>query len=279
VGQATVTERIQRLEKQMGSTLFERRARLVELTPAGKRLQAAAAQLLEVADDIRAHSHFDQSRPKPIRIGVNGPVAHAWLGGWLARLRTEQPELAFALKVATTDELDAMMVSGSLDLAIGTRGFGDRAIERRELTTQQMVFVGAAARHKKPQYSLRELAKEGFITFQVGSLVQRELQDLLRAEKLDQPRIDTVSSVFVIVRLAEEGAGIATLPRLLVERANSPRLRILKCSTELKPVPLWLSWRAQRNSQSVSGAMASVLAFVDESMSKDGRAPKRPKRG
>jgi len=133
VGQATVTERMQRLQEQMGLPLFERRDRLVELTPAGKRLHAAAGQLLEVAEDIRAQSRFGRSRPTPIRIGVNGPVAHAWLSGWLVRLRAEQPELGFDLKVGTTDELDAMMVGGRLDLAIGTRGFGYRAIQRRAL--------------------------------------------------------------------------------------------------------------------------------------------------
>jgi DNA-binding transcriptional LysR family regulator len=67
---------------------------------------------------------------------VNDSVAHAWLGGWLIRLRDKQPTLAFDLKVGTTDELDAMMVGGGLDLAIGTRGFGYRAIQRRELTAQ-----------------------------------------------------------------------------------------------------------------------------------------------
>jgi DNA-binding transcriptional LysR family regulator len=267
VAQATVTERVQRLEAQVGSPLFERGDRQVELTPAGKRLQAAATQLLEVAEDIRAQSRFGRARPKPIRIGVNGPVAHAWLGPWLLRLRAEQPELAFDLKVGTTDELDAMMVGGGLDLAIGTRGFGYRAIQRRELTAQQMVFVGATGRHDKPEYSLRELADEGFITFQMRSMVQQELQDLLRASELDECRVDTVSSVFVIVRLVEEGAGIGTLPRLLVERANNPRLRVLRCRTELDPIPLWLSWRAQRSSPAVSDAMASLLGFAEELVS------------
>jgi DNA-binding transcriptional LysR family regulator len=130
-----------------------------------------------------------------------------------------------------------------------------------------MVFVGATGRHDKPEYSLRELADEGFITFQMRSMVQQELQDLLRASELDECRVDTVSSVFVIVRLVEEGAGIGTLPRLLVERANNPRLRVLRCRTELDPIPLWLSWRAQRSSPAVSDAMASLLGFAEELVS------------
>jgi DNA-binding transcriptional LysR family regulator len=268
VAQSTVSERMQQLEAQLGAPLFERsaRERNLELTAAGKLLQAAACRLVDAAVDIRDQARFGRSRPRPIRIGVNEPMAHAWLGGWLARLRREQPELAFDLKVGTTDELDAMMVGGALDLAIGTRGFGYRAIQRRALTTQPMVFVGATARHDKPEYSLRELAAEGFITFQMRSIVQQTLQDLLRAEGLDQCRVDTVTSVSLILRLVEDGGGVATLPRLLVERAKNPRLRILRCRTELNPIPLWLSWRAQRNDRSVSDAMATLQLVLDELM-------------
>ena len=279
VGQATVSERIQRLEAQVGSPLFERLARTrgVALTLAGKRLHVAASRLAEVADELRAETRLGRSTPKPIRIGVNGPVAHAWLGGWLARLRADQPQLAFDLKIGTTDELDALMVGGRLDLAIGTRGFGYRAIERQELTTQQMAFVGSAARHTKAEYTLSELAAEGFITFQMRSIVQLELQDLLRAEGLEA-RVDTVSSVFAIVRLVEEGAGVATLPRLLVERANNPRLRVLRCNAELRPVPLWLSSRADRSSRAVSAAKDSLFAVVNDLTPLERRPKPRRKR-
>lgn len=146
------------------------------------------------------------------------------------------------------------------------------------MTDQQMVFVGTTARHAKPEYSLSELATEGFITFQTRSIVHQELQDLLHAEGLAQCRVDTVSSVLVMLRLVEDGAGVATLPRLLVERANNSRLRILRCSTELNPIPLWLSWRKQRNSRSVSVAMDLLQAVLDESIPSERRSRTKPTR-
>jgi len=60
-----------------------------------------------------------------------------------------------------------------------------------------------------------------------------------------------------------------------VERANNPRLRILRCSTELNPVPLWLSWRAQRNTRPVAEAMATLLVDLDELASSRGHARQR----
>ena len=135
------------------------------------------------------------------------------------------------------------MVGGALDRAIGTRGFGYRAIERWQLAELPVVFVGTTARHPRPEYSLQELAAEGLITFQARSLQAQSLHEMLRAECIAPCRVDTVSSIAMIIRLVEDGGGVATLPRVLVERANNPRLRILRCSTQLEPLPLWLSWR------------------------------------
>lgn len=266
LAQSTVSDCIQQLEANLGVSLFERsaRERRLALTTLGKRLQTVAGRLASVAADIRAEARSGKARPKPVRIGVNESVAYAWLGSWLARVRQSQPELAFDLKVGTTDELDVLMVGGALDLAIGTRGFGYRAIERRQLAALPMVFVGTTARHDKPEYSLQELAAEGLITFQARSLQAHSVHEMLRAECLAPCRVDTVSSIAIIIRLVEDGGGVATLPRVLVDRANNPRLRILRCPTQLEPLPLWLSWRPQRNNRTVADALAMLLTFLAE---------------
>ena len=68
----------------------------------------------------------------------------------------------------------------------------------------------------------------------------------------------------MIIRLVEDGGGVATLPRVLVDRANNPRLRILRCPTQLEPLPLWLSWRPQRNNRAAAEALAQLLAFLGD---------------
>src|SRR6266704_507119 len=73
MAQSTVSERIQQLEANLGVSLFERsaRERRMALTAAGKRLQTVAGRLESVAADIRAEGRSGESRPKPVRIGVN----------------------------------------------------------------------------------------------------------------------------------------------------------------------------------------------------------------
>jgi DNA-binding transcriptional LysR family regulator len=266
LAQSTVSDRISGLEAYLGGPLFERSARdrRLKLTASGKRLRSIACRLSSVALDIRTQARAQRAKPEPLHIGVNESVAHVWLGSWLSRLRLELPQLAFDVKVGTTDELDALMVGGALDLAIGTRAFGYRPIKRRRLAALPMVFVGNSSRHARPEYSLRELAAEGLITFQLRSAPQRALLELLRAEGLEGCRVDTVSSVGIMLRLVEEGAGVATLPRALAEAAQHPQVRILRCRAKLPPLPLWLSWRNPRSSQQLPAALQNLLAFVEQ---------------
>jgi DNA-binding transcriptional LysR family regulator len=267
LAQSTVSERIRQLEKHLGTPLFERSAgdRRLKLTAAGKRLRSIACRLSSVTLDIRREARAHRAKPDPVHIGVNESVAHIWLGSWLARLRIEQPQLALDVKVGTTDELDAMMVGGALDLAIGTRAFGyPPKQKRRQLAPLPMVFVGNSRRHSRPEYSLRELASEGLITFQLRSAPQRALHELLRADGLEGCRVDTVSSVAIMLRLVEEGAGVATLPRILIEQSKSRPLRILRCRDELRPLPLWLSWRSKHSGRQLPDALQSLLAFVEQ---------------
>jgi DNA-binding transcriptional LysR family regulator len=105
-----------------------------------------------------------------------------------------------------------------------------------------MVFVGHAALFDERKYSLRELAKEGLITFQPGAQPTEQLLDLLYLERIRANRIDMVSSLSAMVQLVENKRGVAVMPRDVVVRAANPKLRVLKCKRGLPPLPFWLSY-------------------------------------
>jgi DNA-binding transcriptional LysR family regulator len=269
LAQSTVSDRIRGLETRFKTHLFERPStgqglRVTRLTVAGERMLPYARKIVSLADELSALHAPEKVQPRAARIGVNESVAHLWLGPWLARLREEEPSLAFDLKVGTTDDLDTMMVNGSLDLAICTRAFGDERVHKRRLAALPMAFVGNAARYRRSEYSLQELARDGLITFQPGSQPHRRLLSLLHEEQIATCRVDTVSSVAVMVRLVEDGAGIATLPSMLVSQASKPKLRILPCRAELQVLPFWLSWRSRGDATELPPAVRSLFTFFEQ---------------
>ena len=114
VTQSAVSRQIQLLEEHLGTTMFQRRSRGLELTPEGERLQRAVAMGLEhianVAADIRRHRI-----PGELTIATSVTFASYWLMARLANFRAAHPEIELRL-VASSPVYD--LTAAGIDLAI-----------------------------------------------------------------------------------------------------------------------------------------------------------------
>lgn len=74
----------------------------------------------------------------------------------------------------------------------------------------------------------------------------------------------TISSISAMVQLVQGGFGVATLPRLAVQRLLAfPDLRALACDTALKPLPIHVSYREDPSSPAMEAIVRSALSFID----------------
>jgi DNA-binding transcriptional LysR family regulator len=265
VPQATLSDRLRRLETGLGR-LFERRPRppWVTLTELGARLLPNAIEAIDAAARLRGPRTVPPRRPA-VRIGVNQSIEHAWLFEWLTRLRRQHATMELALRVDTTDALEDAVARADIDLAVASRPLGDRDVEKRQLPSLSMAFVGSAARHRGDKYPLEVIAAGGLVTFQSGSRVHRNLLKLLKSVDIEGCRVDQFSSIPSIIKAVQEGFGVATLPERLVVQAPQHRLRVLPCDAALPPLPVWLSWPAEQG-RDASAVVASIHAFIDDSL-------------
>jgi DNA-binding transcriptional LysR family regulator len=120
VSQQALSRIIQQLEAELGVLLFERTARSVRLTPAGKAMLAAARRSAAAADEA-----FDAAR-RAQRGEVNRPVRIEFGSGLLLtamqiarRARRDQPELAMRhTSLGVIRGIEAL-VEGRLDVVLG----------------------------------------------------------------------------------------------------------------------------------------------------------------
>ena len=114
VTQSAVSRQIQLLEDHLGTSLFQRRSRGLELTIEGERLHRAVAMGLEhianVAADIRRHRV-----PGELTIATSVTFASYWLMARLAAFRASHPEIELRL-VASSPVYD--LTAAGIDLAI-----------------------------------------------------------------------------------------------------------------------------------------------------------------
>ncbi|MDK1493405.1 LysR substrate-binding domain-containing protein [Sinorhizobium sp. 7-81] len=113
ITQAAVSRRIKTLEDHLGSPLFSRRGKNLELTPQGERLfQRVRASLDYLEESLEP---FRGAGGQVISIAASGSVSHLWLGTRLREFGKENPGIS--IRLLTTDS-PSELASENNDLVI-----------------------------------------------------------------------------------------------------------------------------------------------------------------
>ncbi len=117
--QSAISRQIQALEAQLGVQLFVRTTRAVALTEAGQFLLRESELLLGDAEALVRRIRQDYgTAPREVRVGVSRTVSPAYLPGFFAVNRRENPAIVSRVTYDTSDRLLALVESDELDLAV-----------------------------------------------------------------------------------------------------------------------------------------------------------------
>jgi DNA-binding transcriptional LysR family regulator len=211
--QSSVSEQLQRLERDIGVTLLTRTSTGVTPTGEGRRLLPEAKRVLDAVDALR-RSTRERTR---LRVGAVDTLALRWLPEVIGSLPGgERPTITMDRR----DRLVRALADGRSDLAVLYRPPGrslphlggrlQAAANRLEvevLATDDLVVVSAPDRGGD---------SEGWLVTQTGC-VHREAFDRYAGERSVTPHIQAEATTPEALRqLARQGAGRALLPGLAV---------------------------------------------------------------
>uniref|UniRef100_UPI003F497A6A LysR substrate-binding domain-containing protein n=1 Tax=Cupriavidus necator TaxID=106590 RepID=UPI003F497A6A len=139
--QSAVTQQMQRLEEQLGLTLFERQGRGKQMTRHGKKLLEYARQLLTINDEaLRMLREGDLTGS--LRIGAPHDVADTILPVLLSHIARSSPALRLEIHVGRSPFLMESLRRGEIDLTVSTRE--DNTLEGIVLRTTPTIWVCSA---------------------------------------------------------------------------------------------------------------------------------------
>jgi LysR family transcriptional regulator for metE and metH len=144
VTQSAVSRGLTAVEEKLGVSLFERKARGLELTAAGRRLTEAAGPLLAQLVDLEERTRTGAATNAPLRVVCECYTAYSWLPGALSRLG---PALGTELEAAidhTHAPIEALL-TGDADVALLTTSKVPQRMLEAPLFHDEIVFVVAAA--------------------------------------------------------------------------------------------------------------------------------------
>ncbi len=181
VAQSALSHQIKALERELGTALFARTSRRVEITASGEAFLPAAQACLDAADRAAAEAAGAAGQIRgPLRVGAIPTLTALDLPGVLADFRRAHPEVQIALSVGASGEMQEDIATGRLDVALlglaaqTAPTTAHRVLDRHRLQAAVSTSHRLAGRRR---LRLADLVDEPFVDFPVGSTgrVQSEL--------------------------------------------------------------------------------------------------------
>lgn len=217
LAQSPLSQTIRKLEKELGTTLFDRSTRSVALTPAGHAFLPHAHRVFEELELGRQATRATSGVVYgTVSIGFSGALNHLTLPPLTRAVRQRYPEVQLSLtgRVMTRDGVE-QLEQGGLDIAFVGLPIDPSPVRTRLIGREPL---GAALPIDHPLAREREidlagLADEGFITTPAatGSALQElAMQACVKAGF--RPRvIQEITDPYMILTLVSAGVGVALM--------------------------------------------------------------------
>jgi DNA-binding transcriptional LysR family regulator len=247
ISQPSVSERIARLEGELGMPLFTRSVRGVTPTPAG---DALAMRVAAPVDSLRAVWTAPAPGPvETVRVGGASDVVALRVVPALAPLTSSGVRVEFGLGLA--HELLARLADGDLDVVVSSVRTPLRGIRYRGLVDEEFVLVGPPSLARTidrarlaadPAGALQHLP---LVAYDADlSIVRRYWRSQFGQRPANAVAI-TVPDLRAVLAAVVAAAGISALPRYLAEPAiGAGTVEVLHRADEAPINTLYLAIRA-----------------------------------
>jgi DNA-binding transcriptional LysR family regulator len=246
ISQSGVSAQIRRLEQELGAELFDRSARVVALTVAGKAALAHARAALAAAGAV-AHAVGEVSEVVRGRLAVGMVVGCTVtpLFDALAAFHRAHPGVGIALLEGGSEALVEDVRTGTLDLALaGTASPAPDGLEALVAVGERLVAVippghPLAARGS---LALADLAAHPVVCMPAGTGLRTVLDRACAAAGARPVVSCQASAPDAIADLTARGLGVGVLSASMAERYRD-RLLALPIEDAADPAYLSLLWR------------------------------------
>ena len=233
IAQSALTKSIQELETTLGTPLFERLPRGMELTQSGYRFETKARQVISAVMQAGAINHDEKDElTGSLTIGVTSLMAGYCLADLVARFQRSYPGVKIDILEDSPPFLEHLLINGEVDIALMVANALDEQALQVETLSTSPNRVWMSSNHP--------LAEHGELTLALCAgtplivLEADRIEDMQRALWRRQGLTPDVklrtSSLEAVRSLVGVGAGISILPDFLYRRwtLDAERIEVRK---------------------------------------------------
>lgn len=237
LSQPALSRRIERLESILGSRLFHRTTRKVELTALGRLfLERARAALDDLETAMLGITDIATSYSGRVSVACVPSAALHFLPHAIAMFVEQYPAMRVQVIDGAMNDVLRGVTSGDADFGIGFMSARIPEISFQPIYTDDMV-VAMRREHglaKRRKLDWKDLVHERLMAVSRGSGNRQLLDNALATAKLNLTFAVEVSHVATLIGMVEEGMGLAFVPRMIVPESHPDIVGIPLASTRIE---------------------------------------------
>lgn len=238
VTQPTLSMMIQKLEEELGITIFDRSKQPVVPTEAGKEIIEQARKVLKEAAEIKElAAHLKGELKGELKIGIIPTVAPYLLPLFLKNFLNKYPKIKIKISEHTTENIIHKLSNGALDVGIAATPLNYSALLEQPLYKEEFVVYaskGETVLNKK--YLLAEDININHLwLLEEGHCLRSQIVNLCELKKREAVNNNLeyeAGSIDSLIKMVDQNDGITILPELAALHLNTKQKNNIR---EFKP--------------------------------------------
>jgi DNA-binding transcriptional LysR family regulator len=210
--QAAVSAQVQRLEADLGFSLFDRSARAARLNPRGHQVVEQARELVRLYGELGSRK-AGAAAEAVVSVGAIASVQRSLLPDVLAKFFRESAQRRVRVVPGVSSQLFDAVDAGKLDMALVIRPPFALQRELRWTTLAREPYRLLVPRSVRGTDAMALLAAQPFIRYDRESFGGRQVDRFLRDAHVQVREACELDELEAIVALVAKGAGIALAPQ------------------------------------------------------------------
>ena len=227
-GQPTVTTHVKKLEEELGTVLFDRVRRPIQLTSAGAALAKLAAPLVEGIDALAA-SAAQAADEGPISVAATYDIIPHVLLQAVKGFQSTHPHVHLRIRSGHRDDVVRMVREREVDFGVVPGPERSQDLDFQGLFRYERVLITPLGHPllQRPLESLSEISQYPLILMERRTYTRVMLETEFQRRDLAYEVVMELDSMDIIKRYVALGMGISVGPRLAIEADDLNELGVV----------------------------------------------------
>ncbi|MEQ2400419.1 LysR family transcriptional regulator [Peptoniphilus hominis (ex Hitch et al. 2025)] len=226
IAQPSLSQSLQRIERELGTHLFIREPRGMKLTYAGEKYYLMAKEILDIYSDFKSEiTHINELKAGRLVIGIARYMGMNILPNVLPDFNKNYPNIEIIIREENTRVLENLVLGGNVDFALTHvhKKEMNEKINYEILKEDEFLLVTPKAYLKdsykikvkdgKSYVDLRDLEGEKFILLDINKGIRKVQDRTIKSYGISPDVVFTTKNFETAKRLAANGMGITIIPK------------------------------------------------------------------